>query len=236
MVGDTTTSAAPFKRIENKCPPNLILPPAKQVTWDAALAREQARLKRQREGGQHTDLSDRLDEHPLHEHPKRVLTDMKATPFFPEYEMMVEDLVTGAQDITPVESKHCPFHQVILDLRVSKNIWLYYRCPVRGCPMFCGADAIDDWTKGLTSQLHDSYKEQPDPELTITLPFICYCLHESFHGLKLNKSKSATNPNRFYLGCQHRTAQGLAGCNFFQWLDTPLLARNVSAWFPQQNN
>ena len=223
--------AAPSER---QRPPHLVLPPKKRVSWDAELAREEARIKRQREGGQHADLAERRETEHLHEHPQRDLTQQQATPFFPEYEVMVQDLLEGTTEKTHVEAKHCPFHSCILDIRVSKTSWMYYRCPVQNCPMFCAADDVDQWLQGLKHQLHDSYKEQPDQDLTVSLPYICYCVHENYHQLKLGKSRSDKNPGRFYLMCKHKRPQGPAGCNFFQWLDTPLLSHNARAWYPPQ--
>ena len=195
------------------------------VSWDNALLREQARQKRKRKGWQQTDLSDRFDEEVLHEHPKRHLVETtEPVPLFPEFEVMVQQLLEGETPPQPVEAKHCPFHQVLLDYKITPTHWQYYRCPIKACPMFCGADRVDDWLAKLPAQLNPCYKEQP------RLPFVCFCKHERYRDLKLNQSHSPNNPNRFYLSCKHRDFQNNTGCRFFQWLDLPFLSSNAPAW------
>ena len=152
------------------------------VSWDNQLLREKARQKRKHEGGRQTELGDRLGEH---EYPKKVLGEAKdPAALFPEYEAMVKRLLNGEDPSPPLENKHCPFHHVLLEQKVSANHWAYYRCPIRACPIFCGADRVDDWLTCLRSQLNPSYKEQPDQDLNISLPFVCFCKHELYQGLK----------------------------------------------------
>ena len=201
------------------------------VSWDRQLLREKTRQKRKREGGKQTELGDRLEEH---EFPKKVLGEAKdPAALFPEYEVMVKRLLDGEDPAPPLENKHCPFHHVLLEQKVSANQWAYYRCPIRACPMFCGADRVDDWLTCLSSQLNSSYKEQPDQDLNISLPFVCFCKHELYQDLKLGKSRSPKNPNRFFLTCKHKHPSiASTGCKFFQWLDLPLLSSNAKAWIP----
>ena len=196
------------------------------VSWDNALLREKTRQKRKREGGQHTALSNRLDEHTLHDFPKRALVEStKLEPVYSSFEVMCQDLLKDEATAPPTGgARKCPFHNVLLDYKLSSADWPYYRCPVQACPMFCGANLVENWLAQLPAQLHGSYKEQPTHDLTISLPFVCFCKHELYHGLKLNQSRSAKNPGRFYLACKYRDPEKTTGCKFFQWVNFPLLS------------
>ena len=118
-----------------------------------------------------------------------------------------------------------PFHQTELTQGKAKLTgWPYYRCPVSGCVFFCGEDRVDDWPRRMAGAVHAGYKEPPTDHLKTRVPFTCFCTHEPYPQLKLGKSESVKKPHRFFLTCKFNK------CKFFQWLDTPLLSRNVPAW------
>ena len=213
------------------------------ISMDNSIAREKARQKRQREGGNHTMLGDRLDHH------KKMKMDgvtsvevisekvynnnnpvpVECPPVLPQFQQMVNNLLEGI----PEPAKCCPFHGSILECKQSESGWAYYRCPVENCIFLCGLDQVDDWLKHLPRKLHPSYKEDPDSSLNIKLPFVCFCTHEAFYNLRLKKSTSDKNPGRFFMGCKHKQKDSIAGCHFFQWLNLPLMSRNARAWKKQ---
>ena len=208
------------------------------VSWENALKREKTRQKRHRQGGKHTELSDRLEQHHYdHQYDQVVVSSSsepllkkrKQEPVIPQYPEMVQQLLEGYETIF---ERRCPFHGLLLEYKTTASQWSYYRCPVQACIFCCGADRIDDWLPGLDVSLHANYKEQPTPDLHITLPFLCFCQHEPFRDLRLSKSQSAKNPGRFFMACRHKDPATKTGCSFFQWLDLPLLSRNAKAWKP----
>ena len=82
----------------------------------------------------------------------------------------------------------CPFHEnKELVRRTTDKGWEYYRCPIHWCVFWCGADVVDDWLQRLPSSLHPSYKEKPDENDHIRLPFVCFCTHQDHHHLRMYK-------------------------------------------------
>ena len=211
------------------------------VSFDNALAREKARQKRKRLGGRHTHLSDRLNEHDYDAFfdPVEIAIPaqkkLKKNPPTSESPSSIQSILDICRKNIPEPQimgpppRCCPFHNIILHSRSSASGWVYYRCPVKACVFFCGADNVRDWTKRLNVTLHDSYKEKPSEELQIKLPFTCYCHDEWFHDVKLRKSNSVKNPNRFFITCKKER------CKFFQWLDLPLTTEIVKEWTGEKN-
>lgn len=231
------------------------------VSFDNALAREQARQKRKRQGGKHTQLSDRLIQHDYDRHfdpvelavppvkkPRKQQPQQQhqepmppPPPPPPSLSSIDEDCERAVQSILELcrsdvteqqqqpqvlqeEAYSCPFHYTLLESGQTDNDWLYYKCPVQSCAFFCGADRVADWVFELSRALHPCYKEQPSEDLKISLPFTCYCQGQGFHDLKLKKSTTVKNPNRFFLSCKK------GQCKFFQWLDQPFSKKLGQQW------
>ena len=175
------------------------------VSWDNALRREQARQKQHRQGGKYTNLSDRLEQHHYDDYYDQVVVSLsseplpkkvKQEPVIPQYQDMVQELLEGYGEIF---EKRCHFHGILLDYKNTESQWSYYRCPVKACIFFCGTNRVDDWLKRLDVSLHASYKERPNKDLNIILPFLCFCKHEPYHNLRLSKSESKKNPGQFFM-------------------------------------
>ena len=195
------------------------------VTFEHEIEREKSRQKRNRQGGKHTQLSDHLEQHQYDQYydqvevllPKKPKTD---EPLSENFTKLVQDLLNNV--------KRCPFHEdQKLEQRTSEKGWDYYRCPIHWCVFWCGANVVDDWLQRLPSSLHPSYKERPDENGHIRLPFTCFCTHEDYHHLRMYKSgPKKRNANRFFLTCQYNKK-----CKFFQWLDEPISTSNSKAWY-----
>ena len=217
------------------------------VSFDRALAREKARQKRKRQGGKKTQLSDRLAEHDYDQYfdpvelavppVKKTKTpdppvssvdddcDRAVQSILKLCRSEVPEVLSSPQHVVLQEGYSCPFHYTSLHSRTTDSNWQYYKCPVQSCVFFCGADRIADWVMGLSRDLHPCYKEQSTADLQISLPFTCYCHCEGFHDLKLKKSQTAKNPNRFFLCCKNNPS-----CKFFRWLDLPFSDKQKKLW------
>ena len=198
------------------------------VSWENALKRERTRQKRHRQGGKQTELSDRLEQHQYDDHYDQVVVVSsseplpkkgKQEPVIPHYPEMVQELL---QNYETIFERRCPFHGFLLDYKTTKSQWSYYRCPLKACIFFCGTDRVDDWLQGLDVSLHANYKERPNPDLNITLPFLCFCKH-----LQLSKSQSQNNPGWFFMACWHKDTETKTGCS--------TMARPSSS-FPQRQS
>ena len=193
------------------------------VSFERSLEREKARQKRRSEGGQHTQLSDRLQQHLFDRYYDQVQVvlppakKMHSDELSQSFQNMVQELLNG--------SKCCPFHQKELLCRTTDEEWKYYRCPINWRVFWCDADMVDNWLQRLPSSLHESYKEKPDENDHISLPFVCFCTDQDFHHLRMYKSRSKKNPHRFFLTCQFEKKY-----KFFQWLDQSLTKNNAKAW------
>ena len=201
------------------------------VSFDNSIKRERARQKRQREGGQHQLLSEKLEEHKFDQtfDPVELAVPLKKIKKEPErttLEVLQDEYDEVIQDITNLyQTPKCPFHDT--ELKHGKGAatgFAYYRCVVPRCVFFCGEDQVHDWVYGLTMALHSDFKEKPTEDLQIQHPFTCLCTYEPYHDLKLCRSTTKKHPNRFFLTCKFRQ------CKLFQWLDTPMLARTKQAW------
>ena len=195
------------------------------VSFDQALAREQVRQQRHRDGGQVTNLSDRLALHEGYPTPQLHNAQKEEERVIQEEcDRAVQSILELCQPEPPAPLPkptlpplcYCPFHGIFLEYKTSPKGWNYAKCPVKPCVFFCGLDRVEDWSQGLARDLHPSYKAQPFPDLTCSLPFTCHCTGEGYHELKLNKSATAKNPNRFFLACKNTPS-----CRYFQWLDFP---------------
>ena len=99
----------------------------------------------------------------------------------------------------------CPIHtQEVLDKRETDTQWghwEYFRCPVQGCFVCCGAPQIDSNLNAATQQLQDFYRRLPLEKMK------CYCSNN----LNLCLSNSERNPGRLFFKCSKRE------CDFFHW-------------------
>ena len=103
------------------------------VSFERSLDREKARQKRRREGGQHTQLSGRLQQHHYDRYydqvevvlPKKGKTE---EPMSKSFEKLVQDLLNGPDKNTV---RWCPFHEnKELVCRTTDKGWEYYLCPI----------------------------------------------------------------------------------------------------------
>ena len=141
----------------------------------------------------------------------------------------VVEIPTPPEPATPIPFC-CPFHNVILDSGKTDNGWCYFKCPIIACRFFCSADDVVEWVGTLSKILHPSYKEIPTQDLQISLPFAFFCTGEGFHNLKLRRSKTSKNPNRFLLSCSK------IKCKAFMWLDAPIPKKVLERWQQMVSN
>ena len=98
----------------------------------------------------------------------------------------------------------CPIHTQEVHKRETDTQWghwEYFRCPVQGCFVCCGAPQIDSYLNAATQQLQDFYRPLPLEKMK------CYCSNN----LNLCLSNSERNPGRLFFKCSKRE------CDFFQW-------------------
>ena len=109
---------------------------------------------------------------------------------------------------SPPHTPHvCPLHsQEVLDKREADTRWgnwEYFKCPVRGCFVCCGAHQVDTYIPAATDQLQDFFRRLPLDKMK------CFCNNT----LNLTMSNSERNPGRLFFKCAKRE------CDFFQWAD-----------------
>ena len=104
-----------------------------------------------------------------------------------------------------VDTLVCPCHDVRLEARQSQKGWLYVKCPIQPCLLFCGQDQTPEYMKAVSSQ--------PHPEvLDMWSCLQCFCREPA----TLQQSHSPQNPDRLFLTCSKKK------CHFFRWADQPL--------------
>jgi len=91
--------------------------------------------------------------------------------------------------------------------------WEYYKCPVQGCFVCCGADDrihapgekdnVQYYLDCVQGQLHEFYYRLPLDNMK------CFCERP----LIMTLSRSEKNPGRLFLKCSKRW------CDFFQWVN-----------------
>ena len=81
--------------------------------------------------------------------------------------------------------------------------WQYYKCPIRGCFVCCGAHQVDTYIPAVTDQLRPFFKQLPLTKMK------CFCSNT----LNLTMSNSERNPGRLFFKCSKHE------CDFFQWAD-----------------
>ena len=73
----------------------------------------------------------------------------------------------------------CPLHpQEELDKREADTRWgnwEYFKCPVRGCFVCCGAHQVDTYIPAVTDQLQDFFRRLPLTKMK------CFCSHTLSH-------------------------------------------------------
>jgi len=109
-------------------------------------------------------------------------------PTPPPREYIVTNVYDKAKDPTPpssVDTMVCPCHDVRLEARQSQKGWLYVKCPIQPCLLFCGQDQAPEYMKAVSSQPH------PDV-LDMWSCLQCFC-HEL---ATLQQSHSPQNPDR----------------------------------------
>ena len=112
-----------------------------------------------------------------------------------------------------VDTLVCPCHDVRLEARQSQKGWLYVKCPMQPCLLFCGQDQAPEYMKAVYSQ--------PHPEvLDMWSCLQCFCREPA----TLQQSHSPQNPDRLFLTCSKKK------CHFFRWADQPLGPKYWS-WF-----
>ena len=109
---------------------------------------------------------------------------------------------------SPPHTTHvCPLHPLEeLDQREADTRWghwEYFKCPVRGCFVCCGAHQVDTYIPALKNQLQDFLRLLPLTKMK------CFCSNT----LNLAMSNSERNPGRLFFKCSKRE------CDFFQWAD-----------------
>ena len=101
----------------------------------------------------------------------------------------------------------CPLHpQEELELREADTQWgnwAYYKCPIRGCFVCCGAHQVDTYIPAVTEQLQPFFRRLSLDKMK------CFCSNT----LNLTMSNSERNPGRLFFKCSKRE------CDFFQWAD-----------------
>ena len=101
----------------------------------------------------------------------------------------------------------CPLHpQEELESREADTQWgnwTYFKCPIRGCYVCCGAHQVDTYVPTVTDQLRDFFRRLPLTKMK------CFCSNN----LNLTMSNSERNPGRLFFKCAKRQ------CDFFQWAD-----------------
>ena len=99
----------------------------------------------------------------------------------------------------------CPLHpQEQLDKREADTQWghwEYFKCPVRGCFVCCGAHQVDTYLPAVADQLQDFFRQLPLTKMK------CFCSNTP----NLTLSNSERNPGRLFFKCVKRE------CDFFQW-------------------
>ena len=99
------------------------------------------------------------------------------------------------------------------DKSQQENLWfikvaqyfLYVKCPIQPCLLFCGQDQALEYMKAVYSQ--------PHPELMdMWCCLQCFCREPA----TLQQSHSTQNPDRLFLNCSKKK------CGFFRWADQPL--------------
>ena len=79
--------------------------------------------------------------------------------------------------------------------------WVYFKCPLRGCYVCCGAHQVDTYVPAVTDQLQAFFRQLP------LIKMKCFCSNN----LNLTMSNSERNPGRLFFKCAKRE------CDFFQW-------------------
>ena len=101
----------------------------------------------------------------------------------------------------------CPLHpQEELEEREADTRWgnwVYFKCPIRGCYVCCGAHQVDTYVPAVTEQLQAFFRQLP------LIKMKCFCSNN----LNLTMSNSERNPGRLFFKCAKRE------CDFFQWAD-----------------
>ena len=99
----------------------------------------------------------------------------------------------------------CPLHpQEELEEREADTRWgnwVYFKCPIRGCYVCCGAHQVDTYVPAVTEQLLPFFRRLP------LIKMKCFCSNN----LNLTMSNSERNPGRLFFKCAKRE------CDFFQW-------------------
>ena len=99
----------------------------------------------------------------------------------------------------------CPLHpQEELEEREADTRWgnwVYFKCPIRGCYVCCGAHQVATYVPAVTDQLQAFFRQLP------LIKMKCFCSNN----LNLTMSNSERNPGRLFFKCAKRE------CDFFQW-------------------
>ena len=111
----------------------------------------------------------------------------------------------------------CPLHpEEELELREADTRWgnwVYFKCPLRGCYVCCGAHQVDTYVPAVTEQLQPFFRRLPLTKMK------CFCSNN----LNLTMSNSERNPGRLFFKCAKRE------CDFFQWADEDP-RKNTKRW------
>ena len=111
----------------------------------------------------------------------------------------------------------CPLHpEEELELREADTRWgnwAYFKCPLRGCYVCCGAHQVDTYVPAVTEQLQPFFRRLPLTKMK------CFCSNN----LNLTMSNSERNPGRLFFKCAKRE------CDFFQWADEDP-RKNTKRW------
>ena len=111
----------------------------------------------------------------------------------------------------------CPLHpEEELELREADTRWgnwVYFKCPLRGCYVCCGAHQVDTYVPAVTEQLQPFFRQLPLTKMK------CFCSNN----LNLTMSNSERNPGRLFFKCAKRE------CDFFQWADEDP-RKNTKRW------
>ena len=98
-----------------------------------------------------------------------------------------------------VDTLACPCHDVRLEAHQSQKGWLYVKCHIQPCVLFCGQDQAPEYIKAVYSQ--------PHPEvLDMWSCLQCFCRELA----TLQQSLSPQNPDRLFLTCSKKKCHFLS--------------------------
>ena len=102
----------------------------------------------------------------------------------------------------------CPIHkEARLEKKTTGNGWVFIKCSVKECMLFCSEADLTSYISSVNSYLHEQFRN---------IRLTCFC--NSTPTLK-QRNKSEVDSGRLYITC--------VKCNFFQWADIPLTRKNA---------